>query len=198
MCAFKEELKTYFNQILWYVFAIRMFKIARNHPKRYHLCRKPAKRCFGNWGWNAIWQNAVWTCIILDRGFPYRSYSMKILKNSLLIKPCYDFAKMWNNNYIILDSCWASTIYDIAKKIAIYPQKVAITSWDPLCLIRNSPFHWNPIEILESLVGEVLVVVLWGHSLIVNDIHSTSSWSLTLKRRWHLTKKQKLHLSKKQ
>ena len=27
---------------------IRLFKIARNHPKRYHLCQKPAKRCFGN------------------------------------------------------------------------------------------------------------------------------------------------------
>ena len=27
---------------------IRLFKIARNHPKRYHLCQKPAIRCFGN------------------------------------------------------------------------------------------------------------------------------------------------------
>ena len=27
---------------------IILFKIARNHPKRYHLCQKPAKRCFGN------------------------------------------------------------------------------------------------------------------------------------------------------
>ena len=26
----------------------------------------------GEGGWNAIWQNAVWTCIILTRGFPSR------------------------------------------------------------------------------------------------------------------------------
>ena len=27
---------------------IGLFKIAGNHPKRYHLCQKPAKHCFGN------------------------------------------------------------------------------------------------------------------------------------------------------
>ena len=47
----------------------RCFKEFANFRQKIAATKRPF--AWGAGGWNAIWQNAVWTCIILTWGFPY-------------------------------------------------------------------------------------------------------------------------------
>ena len=127
---------------------IGTFRIARNHPKRYHLCQKPAWRCF----WNSLLAapSDGYFCKLSHYGIYFALHSIFLILVSQLgpLSCVWGGAKQVGHIYIIpkLNSLLTNNFLSVQCSAPPTSLPCAVPTSPQLCSGGRSPSSPPPLQ----------------------------------------------------